>query len=169
LRHYEALHDFAVPATSFLAAVAATGLAVTFGLIQAGIAKEQARIAEVRLRHDLFERRIAVFNSIRDVLMEVARSSKVSDECWNKFVRGVETTEFLFDQEIARYVADLRNRVSQFKHVVELLAANAQVGEPEGKTFAQIRSDHSIWLVGQLDFLVAKFKTALALEQHTVD
>jgi hypothetical protein len=167
LAHYDLLHDFATPVATIIAGGVAVFVTRGLGQRQLQIAVQQERHAAVRLQHDLFERRIAVFNAIRDVLMEVARTSKVSDEAWYKFVRGVETTEFLFSQDIADYVADLRKRVSHLKHVAERLAANTPPIEPEAETFAKIRTDHANWLVGQLDFLVSKFKPALALEQHT--
>ena len=174
LAHYDALHDFAGPVATVIAAGAAVVVTWRIGRRQLEIARAQALIAAqqerhaaVRLQHDLFERRIEVFNAIRDVFAEVAQRNNVSDEAWFTFMRGVETTDFLFDQEISGYVADLRNRVARLRHAAARLAdTNLPVG-PERSEFAQIRSDQSIWLTNQSDFIVSKFKPALALEQHT--
>jgi len=167
LRHYGALHDFAGPVATACAAAAAVFVTWRLGRGQLRIAQQQAQLALVRLQHDLFERRIAVFDAVRDLIKEVVHTSNVSDVAWITFLRGVETTEFLFDQEITNYVADLRNRAARLRLAVSRLAdENLPVGS-ERSEFAQQRHDQSIWLVTQSDSVVSKFKPALALEQRT--
>ena len=62
--HYEMLKDFAGPIATVIAAFTAAGIAWRFGRVQADIAAQQAstaalqaELANVRLQHDLYDRR----------------------------------------------------------------------------------------------------------------
>src|ERR1700730_17460833 len=63
---YQAFKDFAGPVATIIAALAAVGVTAYFAWHQKRIAEEQASIAREKLRHDLFERRWDVFDSIFD-------------------------------------------------------------------------------------------------------
>jgi hypothetical protein len=171
LRHYDALHDFAGPVATVIAASVAVFVTFMLGRRQVAIAAQQANIANqqerhaaVRLQHDLFEKRITVFNAIRDLIIEIARMGDVSDETWYKFVQGVKTTEFLFRQDIVEYIADLRQRALRLQNAAERLRDQNLPDGPGRSTSVQVRADEFTWIVKQSDVLVSKFKPALALE-----
>lgn len=173
LAHYQALKDFAGPVATVIAA--ATAVFVTWRLgrkqrdiaeRQAATACQQARLAEVRLQHDLFERRFAVFDAVRDLLLEVVHTSDVSDQSWQDFIRGTEKATFLFDKNVTDYIALMRNQAEQLRHVSALFANPALAVGSERTNFAQVRRDVSVWFSNQFNVVIDVFKPALALERH---
>lgn len=169
--HYELLKDFSGPVATGIAAVAAVFVTWRLGRGQLRIAQQQAdvalqqtHLAEVRLQHDLFERRIAVFDAARDLLLEAFKASGISDEVWNAFIQGTQKSVFLFDQTVTNYITEMRNRGSSLRAAVEKLREET-LPSPERMAFAQIREDNSQWFIKQFDVLIVKFRPALALEK----
>jgi len=166
------LLTLAGPGATIVAAVAAVFVTWKLGQgqlaiarQQAEIAKQQASMAAVRLQHDLFEKRIAVFNAAKDLILEVFHNSNVSDEAWNAFMRGTETAVFLFDKSVTDYITELRNRGSVIRGVVAHLADQQLPRGSERDEFARIRSENFNWFVAQFEVIIPKFMGALALEQ----
>src|ERR1700690_61207 len=91
---YDFFKDFSGPTATVIAAIVAVRITSRLGKDQLriaeeqkNIASEQTRLADVRLQHDLFEKRIAVFDAVRDLILEVFRASDISDVGWNAFMR----------------------------------------------------------------------------------
>jgi len=162
---YQAFHDFAGPVATIIAAAAAVFVTWRLGRGQLRVAEQQAKFAEVRLQHDLFERRIAVFDAARDLLLEVFRTANVSDEGFRNFVRGTEKAVFLFDKSVSNYIETMRNTAASVKFTSSRLAdPDLHVGQ-ERAQYAQTKADQTKWFFDQFDILIEKFKPALALEK----
>ena len=80
--------------------------------VGAWIALQQTHLARVKLQHDLYDRRYAVFNSARMLLEEVVTNKLASADTFNSFVIGTLNSPFLFDDELAAYLAELRKRAA---------------------------------------------------------
>lgn len=91
---------FFTTAAAVVGAISASVAAWRFGSIQAGIAKQQARTAHNKLRLDLFERRLKVYQAVADYLAEVPmwvpEESKLDDHL-PKFTAA----RWLFGDEVA--------------------------------------------------------------------
>jgi len=162
----------ASPAATIVAAIAAVFVTWKLGTgqlaiarQQAEIAKQQASMASVRLQHDLFEKRIAVFDAARDLILEVFHKSNVSNEAWNAFMRGTEKAVFLFDKPVTDYLTELRNQGSVIRGAVSRLADQQLPRGPERDEFARIRAENFKWFLDQFDVVIPKFMGALALEK----
>jgi hypothetical protein len=68
--------DFASPIATIIAAFAATYVAWRFQSVQAATAKQQADIAKDKLRHDLYDRRYRIFDSLFDYYYAVIKWQK---------------------------------------------------------------------------------------------
>jgi hypothetical protein len=165
--------SLAGPAATIVAAVAAVFVTLRLGQAQlriadqqAATARQQAELAAVRLQHDLFERRFAVYEAARDLALEVLETSNVSREGLNAFVRGTEKSAFLLDKELTDYLADMRKRAVNLRIAAGRVADETLPPGPERARLAQQRSDLSTWFVAQFDVLIEKFKPTLALDKR---
>jgi hypothetical protein len=77
---YEILKDFAGPVATFIASVTAAWVTWHFGSWQAKIARQQADLAEERVKLDKFDRRFAVFDATRELIRIVMQQSHADQE-----------------------------------------------------------------------------------------
>jgi hypothetical protein len=129
------------------------------------IALQQMGFARVKLQHDLYDRRYAVFQAARDLLSEVIVHKFVSEETFRNFALRTGDAPFLLDDALVRYVTELRERAS--KHRAISIAMEALPPGPEKAAATKEASENFLWLVSQIDVLVEKFRPALMLGART--
>src|SRR6266436_1005842 len=114
---YQILHDFAGPVATFVAAVTVAFITFKFGRVQAKIARQQAELASVRLKNDLFDRRFAVFDAARHLFFdEIEIHRNVTEAGFQAYLRGIADAIFLFDDEgLDNYLNDLRKRANRLR------------------------------------------------------
>jgi hypothetical protein len=135
---------------------------------QADIAAQQARLADVRLQHDLFDRRFEIYEAARNLLLDVFRYNNASHEAVGNLVRATEKAAFIFDQGITDYLAHLRRQAIYLQEAVTMLGDHS--GVPRGderNTAAARRAELSQWFVDRFDILLARFKPFMALDRDT--
>lgn len=132
----------------------ALGLPI-FGLVIAGasvyIAWQQKRIADIRLRHELYDRRLRVYEAAKTLLVAHQMNGKLSGDDYIAYLRGTADAVFLLDAGVVEYLKELQ------KQAVALIGLRAE----QADEFAQIET----WLMQQFDILIAKFKPAMRLDQ----
>jgi hypothetical protein len=74
------------------------------------IALLQWRVAENKLRLDLFDRRYNVYDATRKFLAVIVRDATFTDSQLFEFYGGTSDTEFLFRSEVVDYLAQIRKR-----------------------------------------------------------
>ena len=73
----------------------------------AWIAFQQYQVAKRKLRHELFDRRYEVYESVRKFLSSVATHARVDGDEMVKFLEGTATAKFLFDSEVSEYIEEI--------------------------------------------------------------
>lgn len=81
-------------------------LLIAFGVLFVGYA--QWRTANQRVVLDLFDRRMKVFEKIKDAIGEVMTSGEVSADAFNKFISGQFDATFLFGIDVQNYIDKMR-------------------------------------------------------------
>jgi hypothetical protein len=169
---YQILHDFAGPVATFVAAVVAATITFYFNSVQAKIARQQAKtarvqaeLARVRLKHDLFDRRFAVFDAARHLLFdEIEVHRNVTEAGFQAYLRGIANAIFLFDDEdLQNYLVDLRKQANLLRFLNSELN-RLEIGEKRTKINEEIGALME-WFFQQCPVLVAKFKPFLSLPQ----
>jgi hypothetical protein len=91
---HQALKDFAGPVATIFAAIAALSVTGYF-------AWHQKKIAEQKLRFDLFERRFAIFDSIFDFYNALIawKGTEADGIARQRFFRAYQEARFLFSRE----------------------------------------------------------------------
>src|SRR3954451_19334371 len=92
--HYQVLHDFAGPVATFLAACTAVFITWRIGKNQIRIAQQQAdtaalqaKLADVRLQHDLYDRRYKLYETAKSFSIPIVRDAKIDPHSIPKFNR----------------------------------------------------------------------------------
>jgi hypothetical protein len=138
---------------------------LSIGARQADIANQQVELASIRLQHDLFDRRFAIFEATQKLLIEVLETSNVSDEGYSAFVQETRKSVFLFGKELSDYLGEMRGNAVELHLTVLKLTGETPLGE-ERNTLAASRAELSTWFVDQFDVLIDKFKSTLALDRR---
>lgn len=135
-------------------------------IVGAWVAVQQMRIAKVKLQHDLYDRRYAVFQAVRQFLDAAVVQSVVSHDTLRRFVVGTADAEFLFPDELAAYLAEmsLRGRKAQsILRAMEVVPADS----PERANATLALNEQRSWLVNQIDSLTGKFRDTLKLDRRS--
>lgn len=126
------------------------------------IARQQMHIARVKLQHDLYDRRYAVFQAARTLLAEVTTHRLASDEALRLFVIGTSDARFLFDDKLADYLENMRQHVAGL-HAISMSMDALPAGDQKAAA-SRAAGDHSLWLINQFDGLAEKFRPFLQLD-----
>ena len=137
---------------------------IVIPIIGAWIARQQVQIARVKLQHDLYDRRFAVFDAARNLLFEVARTRTASAAALSTYTLATADAIFLLNDDTATYLDELRKRAERLQVRTEAMEA-MPVGDRKTAMFEQT-SNEFLALNGELTKLVERFKPFLTLD-HT--
>lgn len=133
--------------------------------VGAWVALQQMYLARVKLQHDLFDRRYAVFQAIRRFLNEAVSQKIVSSETLHTFALGTADAAYLFDDRLAAYLKEMRDQAAAAQSIYLVMEAM-----PAGKqkaAAAEKAGEHFSWLVNQIDGLPEKFRPFLTLDRRS--
>jgi hypothetical protein len=164
------LLQFASPAATIIAACVAVYFTRQLGKGQLAIAKrqadiaaQQARLADVRLRHDLYDRRFAVYDAARMFfLREILPKNRVSDEALYVFVRGIADAVFIVDKNVTDYLQDMQKRILRFQRLT--IAIDTMQHQEERKPASDEKLALRQWFEEQPDVLIERFRPFLTLD-----
>src|SRR5271166_908276 len=133
--------------------------------IGAWIAWRQVQIARVKLQHDLYDRRFAVFEAARKLLVEVITHGDVSNNSLTTYAIATADAIFLLDDpKLCEHLKEIRKR-SSILHTIKFTMEPLPAGDQKAALSKQA-SEHLLWLNDQLDVLVEHFKPFLMLERR---
>ena len=145
--------------TAYLTAL----LTPTVAVLGALIGYRQWRLAQNKLKLDLFDRRFKVYEAARDLLASIMTSGKAKDDEVFKFLVATREAKWLLDIDVANY---LDKQVYHKAIDLQTLAAELEgvgVGEIRTKN-VHAQADLKKWLMAQFDVLDQKFSPYLQLK-----
>ncbi len=121
----------------------------------AAIAWQQWRVADNRLRLDLFDRRYKIYDAARKFLAVIIREAAFTNSELIEFNIGTSDAEFLFRADVVDYLSQIR------KHAVHMQTAQ-RIFEPlpvgkERSRHVQAQHDDLVWLTDQITELPKMF------------
>jgi hypothetical protein len=133
-------------------------------IVGAALAWQQVRISRVKLQHDLYERRFAIFDAARVFLSELLRSSTgISNEQIRSFFIRTSDSRFILNDEIYDYLSVIRRRAIRLQTINEALT-NLPIGDKRAE-IAKEDEEISEWLGDQFKVLINIFRPFLTLEK----
>jgi hypothetical protein len=126
------------------------------------IAWQQWRVADNKLRLDLFDRRYKVYDATRKFLAVIVRDTTFTDSQLFEFYGGKSDTEFLFRSEVVDYLAQIRKRALDMRlHQQEF--EPLPVGADRSRR-VQAHHDELSWLSDQLTAMTPVFAPYLGFQ-----
>jgi hypothetical protein len=113
------------------------------GFFGAFIAYQQWRVAEIRLRHDTYERKFKIYEAAKTLLVVFQYNGKLTVEDYLTYLRGITDAEFIYDDpDVTEYLQTLREQANELIRLQEQKAADqsAEVGQWFLKQFGVLRS-----------------------------
>jgi hypothetical protein len=131
--------------------------------VGAWLAAQQVAIARAKLRHDLFDRRFAVFHAARSLIASIFREGDVTNEALQSYTLGIIDARFLLSVEVDEYLQSIRHRA------IDLHTSKVSLEGVEDQAERRRLSDKWAmdikWLLAQGDPLREAFGPFLRLEE----
>jgi len=114
------------------------------------IAYRQWRLAQNKLKFDLFERRSSVYEAARALMASIMTSGKAKDEELFKFMVGTSEAKWLFDGSVVEYLDK-----EIYSNAVDLMTLSAEL---EGVPVGDIRTKNVLRQAELKKWFNAQFK-----------
>jgi hypothetical protein len=129
---------------------------------QAAIAQQQAELATVRLQHELYDRRFAIFEAARNFFVhQIYVYGNVSDESYKSYFKGTADAVFLLDETVTDYLEEIRTKALRLKWLNEKIRS-IEAGDERIKATAD-ENEILNWFYDQDQVLIEKFKPFLMI------
>lgn len=134
----------------------------TIGLVAAWIAFRQSKIARNKLKLDLFDRRMAVYEVARRALGIVGSKGRLTNEEQVDYLAGTRPARWLFGPDLSKYFDEIL-----WHKIVDLELYNSLSEGPAGDERSKAitaRAETMKWLVSQFKEMDRLCEKYLALE-----
>ena len=118
------------------------------------IAYQQYRINKQRLRHETYERRLAVYKAVQRYLSEILRDGKTSYDRALQFNSEASEATFLFDQSVQQKIDEIYLKsIDMVANYEKMYPSDGSQGLPVGddrSEVAKINTELLKWHINQL-------------------
>ena len=139
-------------------AIAIAGILIAIG---------QLWLAGVRLRHDLYDRRLKILETAQRLLAVVFTNANVPADEFYKYVQGISQASFLLNDGLVNYLDELRKRALQMMRA-EAFLRNRELSQKERAEVADAAAKELDWFTSQSDVIVDKFRPFMQLTKPWV-
>lgn len=150
-------------------ALGAPVLAVIIGGSGAWIAFQQMRLARIKVQHDTYDRKYAVFLAVCWVLTVVAGLKRAPTlEDMRDFINQMGAAPFLLDEQLVEYLKEIEAHVFRSNGLQDIVIGNNLSTDEDKATASRELEDYISWLSEQNDVVTEKFAPSLKLRnQHS--
>jgi hypothetical protein len=120
------------------------------------IAALQWRVADNKLRLDLFDRRYKVYDATRNFVAVIIREATFTDSQLIDFNIGTSDAKFLFGPDVDAYLAEIRKRAVHMRTTRQLLE-RPQASDDELSRHTRAEYDDLLWLCEQITAMTKTF------------
>ena len=129
------------------------------------IAIQQYRANQMKLRHDLYDRRLQLYNAVAEFWSHVMREGTADRAQPMTLLQKTRESYFLFGKEISDYITDLYKKGVDLEYYEKQLDhANLPVGG-ERTRIANQQAELLKWFGYEFDNIQALFAKKLSLDQ----
>ncbi|MCX8489580.1 MAG: hypothetical protein ORN54_00760 [Cyclobacteriaceae bacterium] len=130
------------------------------------IAREQWIVQRYKAKFDLFERRMKIYENIREVLGHVLSDGSLKSVNMSDFYMHVRHSKFLFDKKTRDYIAQIDEKVMELHRNGIFLYGDARL--PVGDERTRLTESNSAtirWLVDQIKVFDDKFSSFMEINR----
>lgn len=136
-------------------------LTPVIAIIATWIAIMQMRTHRYQVRIALFERRMKIFEAIRENLGEITTEGSAMNINWKDFYFAVQQSKFLLSNDLQKYIQEIFEKAREMRNnEIILFGANGKGGLPVGEKRNELcvkDSKLNLWLIQQSKPLENKF------------
>jgi hypothetical protein len=144
--------------------ILSAALAPITAIVAISLAWRQHRLESVKFRHQLYERRLAIFNSTMQLLAIVMRDADVQMADLLKFLQETNQSYFLLGKDIADYLDEIYKKGVELRGQEKRLH-NTNLAEGERTRLADQNVELLNWFGRQLLVAREKFAPHLKLDR----
>jgi hypothetical protein len=147
-----------------LAAALALMMGPLVAIITAYIAFQQLRTNQQKLNFDFYDRRLAIYNHVRDLLRKIGSDANIDPPEVIKFWHAVAEADFLFDRGIRAYINEIYTKAMTLNSVTYAhnQAAAAGAKDFDYKAATTKRMELVEWFMGQPEAAVECFRAYMS-------
>lgn len=128
----------------------ATALTVpVLAFVGATIAYRQWRTAQNKLKLDLFDKRMRVYQAARDALGHIASHGKLGNEQQIAYLSGIQEAKWLFGPEVHTYLSETLWHKFVELELHQTMVYDAPTDHPDRSKHIQLKADALRWLIAQ--------------------
>jgi len=118
------------------------------------IAYQQYRINGQRLRHETYERRLAVYKCVQRYLSEILRNGKTTYDRVLQFYSEASEAAFLFDKSVQNKIDEIyKKSIDMVATHEKMYPSDSSPGLPKGNERSKVAKEHSDLLKWHLEQL----------------
>lgn len=136
-------------------------LTPTLAIVGAFILVNQFRLQKLRWRVDVYDKRYPVFINTMEYLSHIVQHHNISNEVLFKFLRGSKDKEFLFGENIKKYLEELYLKGLDLQ-LIAIELKNVPVGKKRDQMVGQ-SSEIFKWFMKRFDVSKRLFAEYLAV------
>jgi hypothetical protein len=129
-------------------------LVPTIAVVGVYIAFQQYRINIQRLRHETYERRLAVYKCVQRYLSEILRDGKTTYDIALQFNSEASEAAFLFDESVQNKIDEIYQKsIKMILSFEKLYPSNNEQGLPAGEERSKVAHENTellLWHTKQL-------------------
>jgi len=165
-RNYLTLMSSGSPLPVWIEWLQALAVPVVAG-VGAWIALQQMHLARVKLQHDTYDRKYAVFQTVRWLLIVVAGLKRAPTlEDMRGFINEMAAAPFLFDNQLVKYLTEIERHVSRANGLHDIIITNDLSTDEQKASASRELDEHISWLSEQSHVVTEKFRPALELRKQ---
>jgi hypothetical protein len=139
-------------------------LAPITAIVALGIAYRQYRLEKIKFRHELYEKRLAIFNATMNLLAVVMRTSNVQMGDLIKFLQDTNQSYFLLGKDISDYLTEIYEKGVDLNCRCEMIHdPTFQNGEERMRCIKE-KTELTKWFTHQLTIAREKFAKQISLD-----
>lgn len=149
--------------------LSAAALAPVTAIIALSIAYRQYRLEKLKLRRELYERRLAIYSSTMQLLAHILQNGKAENQGLFKFIGETHQSYFLLGKEIHDYLQHLYKQGCQLNllevKLYDELGMPTSLAQPERVRIANEKGELCRWFSDQFEVARDKFAKHLRLDE----
>ncbi|MBA3648126.1 MAG: hypothetical protein H0W62_06180 [Chitinophagales bacterium] len=139
---------------------------IAIAIFAGRIAYQQYQVQRYKVKLDLFERRMKIYENIRSVLINVFHYASLEKADMNNFHMCVRHSKFLFDKPTRDYIFEIEDKVLEFQRIQMFLFGPGSLPEGETRTLkAVLQEEIMMWLINQITVFDEKFSNFMAINK----